>query len=195
MSLKRAADLWAFWQENPPSWNRGTDLFEYIQPIKNKTSLDEQEFNFLFFFSKSLTESKKKQTSKCWGKKLRETVFFFILKYFRYHHHKTDFVSLKREAGKVCFLSHTYTQIDTNNQKSQSLWVYFFKLPNQILLFLNSATTVKLSLTFWSGKWYYTGLTSSTSEGSRPFFISCILFFSHSIPTITATKLGIVTSI
>lgn len=39
---------------------------------------------------------------------------------FRYNHQDTDFVSLKREAGKVCFLSHTDTQIDTNNQKNQS---------------------------------------------------------------------------
>lgn len=40
-----------------------------------------------------------------------------MLKYFRYHHQETDFVSLKREAGKVCFLSHKDTQIDINMKK------------------------------------------------------------------------------
>lgn len=44
---------------------------------------------------------------------------------FRYNHQETDFASLKREAGKVCFLSHTDTQIDTNNQKSQNLCLIF----------------------------------------------------------------------
>jgi len=44
---------------------------------------------------------------------------------FRYNHQETDYVSLKREAGKVCFRSHTDTQIDTNNQKRQSLYLIF----------------------------------------------------------------------
>lgn len=165
--------------------------------------------SLISIFPPQVFDRVKKETDfQILGKKnLKATVFFLMFKYFRsnhqetdfvtfrYNHQDTDFVSLKWEAGKVCFLSHTDTQIDTNNQKNQSLF-NFFKFPNQIIFFLNSATT-KSSLTFRSRKWHWmrTGLTASRAGGTRAFSVLCNLFLNCSVPTTTATKPEIATVI
>lgn len=78
MSLKRATDLSAFRQENPLSWKRETDLFEYIQPLKNETCLDEQEFN-LFISPKVFDRVKKETDLQMLGEKIESNSFLFYV--------------------------------------------------------------------------------------------------------------------
>lgn len=117
-----------------------------------------------------------------------------MFKYFKYNHQETDFVSLKREAGKVCFLSQRYTnrhqqsketELVFNFLSSVNKFFYFLILP-QLKPPWHSEVEIK------SGSELDWHLPELEAQRDSLFHASV---FNPSVPTTAATKPGIATVI